>query len=99
MIKRLKREVEDILKSYPETRNSDIALTIMVWKIYYNVDNKIYLQELYSLPSQDNIKRIRAKFNEKGLYLTELPEVRRKRHQKEEEWRSILGYNPELRTV
>jgi hypothetical protein len=99
MLKQLKKEVEDILQTYPETRDSDIALTIMVWKIYYSVEDTIELDALYVLPREDNIKRIRAKFNEKGLYLSDNPEVRKKRHQLEEKWRNELGYNPEMRTV
>ncbi len=99
MIKQLKKEVEDILLNYPETRDSDITLMIKVWEIYYGVGSLIYTKQLYDLPYHDNIKRIRAKFNEKGLYISDNLEVRKKRHQLEEKWRKELGYNPELRTV
>ena len=100
-IKMLKDKVEHCLEKYPDTRNSDIALTIAVWHEYYNnnilnIDGELLvkLKDLYELPREDNIKRIRAKFqNEKKQYLPTDPIVRKKRRILEDEWRSNLGYN------
>ena len=69
MFESVKSQVELILEIYPETRNSDIFLTVAVWKkfygklVHYNLDEEkhfIYCADLLELPSQDNIKRIRA---------------------------------------
>jgi hypothetical protein len=106
-IKNLKAQVENCLKEFPDTRNSDITLTIAVWIKYYpahlDYNNGIYsikLSHLFDIPHEDNIKRIRCIFqNEKKLYLPTDKKVREKRGIKEEEWRNVLGYNPELREV
>ena len=74
-IKTLKARVEYCLQEYPESRNSDIHLTIHVWQVFYaeylrdtsggfGLDS-IYLANLFKIPSQDNIKRIRAMFQNK----------------------------------
>jgi len=112
MVKNLKEKVKHCLEKYPETRNSDIKLTNAIWYEYYR--NKLFLdyrdnssgdlavrlKDLYNLPREDEIKRIRAYFqNDKKLYLPTSWEVARRRKWKEEEWRSIMGYNPELRTI
>lgn len=75
-IKTLKFQVEHCLKHEPETRNSDIILTIRLWKIFYlhylaydpftvgdfgpDKVEAVYLTALFKLPSQDAIKRVRA---------------------------------------
>ncbi len=91
----LKKQVEKVLQSFPDTRNSDITLTIKVWQTFYGVGNNISIGSLYNLPREDNIKRIRAKFCEEGkswAYPTSL-EVARKRKIKEDEWKQALGYH------
>lgn len=56
--------------------------------------------DLYELPKEDNVKRIRATIqNQKNQFLPTDEVIRKKRQIKEEEWRKYLGYNPELRTV
>lgn len=103
IILRLTEQVEQILKKYPETRNSDIDLTIKLWKIYY--PNKIHygtvkgipvirLKDLFELPREDNIKRIRAKIqNQEFRYLPTYIEVVRRRRMDEDSWREALGSN------
>ncbi len=93
----LKEQVEDILKIYPETRNSDIKLTLNIWVKYFPKQIKfvegeryIKLKDLYSLPREDNVKRIRAKFNERGDYLPTNPEVLKQRGLKEKEWKQDM---------
>lgn len=99
--------VEYCLENYPETRNSDIKLTNKIWIEFYpeyvhTREGKycVDLVDLYELPKEDRVKRWRAKYqNEKGIYLPDDPEVRRKREITEEKWRKYLGYNPEMRAV
>lgn len=96
----LKDQVEKVLQDTPETRNSDIALTIEVWKRYYSAfvgqtksgDDAIKLISLYQLPTQDNIKRIRAKFqNDELKYLPTKKEVAKQRRINEEVWRAQMS--------
>jgi hypothetical protein len=107
-MKTLKKQVEYCLQKYEETRNSDIKLTNAVWIEFYpgylsrNEKNEwmVKLTNLYELPHEDNVKRIRAHFqNDKKMYLPTKIKIVRKRKIKEEEWRSLMGYNPELRTI
>lgn len=98
--------VEYCLVNFPDTRNSDIKLTNKIWIEFYpeyiKRENNRYcvdLLDLYLLPKEDTVKRIRANFNAKGKYLPDDPEIRRQRQISEEQWRLSLGYNPELRTV
>lgn len=99
-INSLKAKVEYILTRYPETRNSDIALSIRLWKSYYHKDlieqngkSYIDLNKLFDLPREDNIKRIRAKIQneEKRLLPTDISVVRQ-RKMNELEWKQLLGY-------
>jgi len=99
---KLRDMVEDRLKNDEETRNSDIKLTISVWIKYYpnyvldtsqGEKSGIFLDALFILPREDNIKRIRAKIqNEEKKYLPTDPEVRKKRNISEEAWYDYLGY-------
>ncbi|WP_457635822.1 hypothetical protein [Persephonella sp.] len=96
----LKNKVEKILKEFPETRNSDISLTIQIWRTFYpeflETDKLgrelVCLDALFELPREDIVKRYRAKFNEEGLYLPTDEEVLRQRHLKEKQFRKELGY-------
>ena len=99
---KLKQMVEYCLKEFPETRNSDIKLTNTIWwnfyKNYLKFDEEnnlmVRLVDIYHLPKEDNVKRLRAKFqNELHLYLPDDPEVRRQRKIKEEQWRLYLNFN------
>jgi hypothetical protein len=104
-IKTLKYKVKQALELDESTRNSDIRLTNYIWVNFYgeyiheDENRKMFVKllDLYNLPKQSSITRIRETFNQKGLYLPTDPEVRRKRNQAEEDWRGALGYNPELR--
>lgn len=100
-IRTLKKKVEYVLENFPETRNSDIALTIKIWKDFFDSmvhpdairGDYIYLDSLYILPNQDNIKRIRANFNQEKRFLPTKWEVAKERGMLEEEWKKALGYN------
>ena len=67
---KLKEQVERILQLYPESRNSDITLMILLWERYFpqylikskvNDDKAINVKSLFVLPREDHIKRYRAK--------------------------------------
>lgn len=103
----LKAQVEAILRNIPETRNSDIALMIEVWRRYYpqrikkgaSGEEGVWLKDLFDLPREDNVKRVRAKFNHEGKYFPTDWKVAKGRGIKEDEWRAILGYPAKEDTV
>jgi hypothetical protein len=95
----IKKQVEDILQTIPETRNSDITLMIELWKRFYSKLLKkgstgelgVWLEDLHRLPREDNIKRWRAKFqNDEGKYLPTLWSVAKQRKIEEEKWRDAM---------
>lgn len=94
----LKGQVELTLANYKETRNSDIELTIKVWQSFYekylfNHGSCIELKNLFELPREDNIKRIRATIqNYEGRYLPTSWEVAKKRGIEELKWKCFMGY-------
>lgn len=89
----LYKQVLEGLEQVEQNRNSDIALMIWIWQRYYNVSDTISLNQLYDLPTQENIKRCRAKIqNDEKKYLPTSWEVAKGRRWKEEEWRHLLGY-------
>ena len=103
----LVHQVEFVLNTEPETRNSDITLTIAIWKRYYthliDPQDKIYIKDLFELPREDNIKRIRSKIqNEERAYLPTDPAIFLERAKLSKEWREFLDYkvgkNPDTLT-
>ena len=98
----LKHKVEHCLKKYPETRNSDIKLTNSIWVEYYYTrlikDEKgnlaVKLLDLYDLPREDNVKRIRAKIqNEENRLLPTSKKVAKQRRINEDKWRAYMGFD------
>ncbi len=91
-----------MLENYPETRNSDIALTIKIWEEFYSnilFDNpmngvkSVELRSLFELPREDNIKRCRAHWqNDKKMFLSTELKIALKRGILEDEWRVAIGY-------
>lgn len=107
-IKKLKDKIEYILREYPKTRNSDIRLTIELWKRFHRsslVQNKngsifVPLENLFELPREDNIKRVRAKTQNVDLkYLPTNWEIAKKRGIQENVWRKAMGYPPKFSTA
>lgn len=107
-IKNLREKVLRTLEQDEQSRNSDIRLMQMIWFTYYRnflFKNElqnwcIRIANLYELPREDNIKRIRAKIqNVDKKFLPTSQEVRKQRKINEEDWRKHLNYNPELRTI
>lgn len=101
-VPRLKKMVEYILDENPkyrgvQARNSDIALTILIWQRWYSVgtndDSVLHLYRLFDLPREDNVKRVRAVFqNTEHKYLPTSLEVLKKRGIEREYWEDALGY-------
>lgn len=90
----LKKQVEYCLQEFPHTRNSDITLMLAVWQVSSGVeiDRPFDLKRLYLLPTQENIKRIRAQFNHEGLYWPTELKIARARGIQEDIWRVFMGY-------
>jgi len=95
----LKHKAIYCLSKYPETRNSDIKLTNAIWFEFHSnkikrIDNRNYvaLIDLYDLPREDNIKRVRAKLNSEGKYLPTEKEVLKQRRLLEKQYRE--EYSP-----
>ncbi len=97
-IKNLKGQVDKTLRDYPVTRNSDITLMLFIWKLYYPqllIDDgkSVNLKEIYRLPREDNIKRVRAKIqNEEKKYWPTDEKVAQARGINAEEWKVAMGY-------
>lgn len=110
----LKNQVYHILSHFPEARNSDIRLTIELWKHYYPnyiIQNTSYgqdnplvaIKDLFELPREDNIKRIRAQIqNVDREFLPTDINIFIERARQSDEWRRFLGYRvnktPEILT-
>jgi len=96
----LKEKVLQGLIQCPEARDDDIKLTNWVWLNYYTDriskneqgEYVVRLIDLYKLPREDNVKRIRAHIqNVEHNYLPTSEEVRKKRKISEQEWRIYLA--------
>ena len=91
----LKAKVEEVLKEIPPTRDNDKLLTWRIWECYYGVRGTVEMWQFMTLPSQSNIQRIRAKFqNDKKQpkYLPTSERVALQRGLNIERWRKSLGY-------
>ena len=94
-------QVRYILRADKESRNSDITLTIALWRKFYpeaikleNGQLYIAVHDLFNLPREDNIKRVRAKIqNVEKLYIPTDPDIAEKRGWELESWREYLGYD------
>lgn len=102
MIRKLKDKVEHVLEKYPDTRNSDVELTIKIWEEFHSNMiltergvKLIRLRALFELPREDNVKRVRAKIqNEEHRFLPTKLSIALKRGILEDVWRRELGYAP-----
>lgn len=102
-------KVEYCLKNFPETRNSDVTLTQKVWKEFHKeelleLNGKTYvdLEKMYEIPREDNLKRIRAKFQsckdkdgreKKPKYLPTNIEVAKKRGINMDIWHKMMAFD------
>lgn len=101
-LRTLKAMVEEVLRDIPATRDSDIKLTIEVWrrffpeKVQFDREGRhyVFLTDLYTLPREDNVKRIRAMFQndpDNPQYPPTTLEVALERGMEEQHWRRALG--------
>lgn len=103
---KLSEKVEHVLQKYPQTSNSDVELTLYVWWDFYrslikDVDGEkcIPMRLIRELPSEDDMSRIRRKFNEMGKYkATDATVIKRREREKNVEstiktkdWSQYLG--------
>lgn len=99
-IKNLKQKVGDMLKENPATRNSDITLMIEIWKRHFpqrikkgsTGEDGVWLKDLYDLPSEGVLGRVRRKIQESGKFLPTDERVARARKMNMDEWRVAMGY-------
>lgn len=92
-------QVEFILSTDAESRNSDVTLMIALWKKFYptlvhwgEIGDHVRLKDLFELPREDNIKRIRAKFqNDQHKYLPTVEEIAVQRGILAETWRKLMS--------
>ena len=96
----LQKQIYSVLKHYPETRNSDIILTIKIWELFYRgrlfIHNEVLaieLKDLWNLPREDHIKRYRAEIqNVRRLFMPTTPDIFMERARLSKEWKETLGY-------
>jgi hypothetical protein len=105
-MKALKERVRNILMNYSDTRNSDDAICIQLWKTYYpqlivegrdsfmgSRKDMIYLKSMFDLPSHSDISRARRHVVEHDPTLKPTdPVVIRERRKREDKVKSDLGY-------
>ena len=78
-------------------RDSDISLMICIWIRWYSVspldDGTVHIRRLFDLPREDNIKRLRAVFqNDEGKWPPTSWEVAKRRGFERHAWEEALGY-------
>lgn len=100
-LKNTRKMVQYMLETEPETRDDDLLLMLRIRDRFYYIKplviwNKTYLNievnEMKQLPNKDDIKRIRARFNQLWLYISEKPAVRKLRKMNEEKYKKFLQY-------
>ena len=97
-MKTIKSKVRDILENYPETRDSDAKLVIMVWWVFnrllFTKNEKgewcIPVKYIMDIEKMESITRSRRKFQEKGKYPAS-PEVAAQRKNKKENIRETIN--------
>lgn len=98
---KVKKMVEYCLNNFPETRDSDIELTIRIWNEFFpsriivgqSGAQAIRLKDLFDLPREDHVKRIRAKIqNEEGRFLPTTLKIAMQRGIEEVKWKEFMGY-------
>lgn len=100
-IKNLKAQVELMLRIYPNTRDSDIELTLQIWRYYHpeviiqtERGEAVLLKELFELEREDAVKRCRAAIQndpKNPRYLPTSWEVAKQRKINEEVWRAAMS--------
>jgi len=92
-IKTMMEKVEYCLRNFPQTRNSDTYLTWKVWREFYGIDNEVSWNRYRDMPSQDDIKRARARIqNTLKQYPPTVKCIALHRRWNEQVWLKALGY-------
>jgi len=83
-LKTLKEQVAYVLENYPETRNSDLYLWLILIRTFHPEASRFIKYIPYEVfkkfPNFETVARLRRKFNEEGLFLpTDLAVLRRRR--------------------
>lgn len=107
-LRKLYDQVEICLKNFEETRNSDIELTHRIWKEFYPGQIQyigsrpaVYLDSMFDLPREDNVKRVRANIQnvEKRFVPTDWKVAQARGFKVKAEWESFLGYDRDSQIV
>ena len=107
-LKKLYDKVEYCLKNYPDTRNSDIKLTIKIWEDFHHVELRFPISNmtalenlLLDLPREDNVKRIRATIQnqEKRFVPTDWKVAQARGFRVKIEWEKFLGYDRDSQII
>ena len=94
---KLQDKVEYCLKNFPETRNSDPMLTFKVIYEFHNSHIKQFennwwtTTEIQKEIREDHVKRLRAKFNERGMYLPTDEKVLKQRKLLQKIWHQEMS--------
>lgn len=95
---KVKTKVEYLLDKYPATRDSDKMLWLAYIVIFEGVKslfNKKQYEEfkkkILNAPTPESLTRVRRKFQEQGLYVSENREERMREAQKVSEWSQKNG--------
>ncbi len=96
-LKRLKDMVEKTLAEQPLTRNDDVLLLLSIRNNFFGVKTVfgnmiIGVNKFYKLPNLDDVKRIRVRFNQLGFYITDDPNVLKKRKRGMHHYKKFLEY-------
>jgi len=89
-------KVIEILQNYPKTRNNDNLLIFKYWAKFHGIyeDSNCYIipkDKIFTLTNPETIIRMRAHIqNDLKILLPTDPAVRRKRGQREEEFRAYF---------
>jgi|2_EtaG_2_1085320.scaffolds.fasta_scaffold181921_1 hypothetical protein len=104
-IPKLKDKVRSVLRRHPETRNSDVALTIKLWEELYpnklkyreaDQRNYVALEDMFILPREDQVSRARRKIQSpkqvggEELYPPTSMEVAKARCMNMDKWRKEM---------
>lgn len=90
-------KVERCLIDFPETRNSDVALTHRIIYQYHNSHIKKFEDIWWTTTTiqkqirEDHVKRLRATFNSRGMYLPTEPKVLKQRKLLEKVWHNEMS--------
>jgi hypothetical protein len=85
----IKADVQHFLENVPKSRNNDRLLTVLIRRKHLGSDT-LNVRDVMRLPTQESIKRMRAKFQEQGLYLPTDPVILEKRQRHATVVKSVL---------